>query len=116
MSKGSDILLRHAKNEAPKKTGKLRKSLKARKSRAFTYQITEGVFYGVFVRKGTAPHDIFPVKKKALFWPGAAHPVKHVRHPGTRPNMYDLRAIRRSRQDIARLNNQFGRSVVKAYG
>ena|ERR1700730_4601980 len=31
----------------------------------------------------TAPHDIYPVNAKALFWEGAEHPVMHVHHPGT---------------------------------
>jgi phage virion morphogenesis protein len=32
----------------------------------------------------TAAHTIRPKRKKALFWPGAAHPMKSVRHPGSR--------------------------------
>jgi phage gpG-like protein len=32
----------------------------------------------------TGPHTIVPRTKKALFWPGAAHPVKSVQHPGSR--------------------------------
>lgn len=31
----------------------------------------------------TSPSVIVPKTKKALFWPGAAHPVKSVRHPGS---------------------------------
>ena len=31
----------------------------------------------------TSPTIIVPKTKKALFWPGAAHPVKSVRHPGS---------------------------------
>jgi phage virion morphogenesis protein len=31
----------------------------------------------------TAPHVIKPKNKKALFWPGAKHPVKSVKHPGS---------------------------------
>lgn len=31
----------------------------------------------------TKPHDIVPRKRKALFWPGAGHPVKVVHHPGS---------------------------------
>lgn len=31
---------------------------------------------------GTDPYDIVARTKKALFWPGAAHPVKRVHHPG----------------------------------
>lgn len=31
----------------------------------------------------TSPHVIKPKNKKALFWPGAKHPVKSVKHPGS---------------------------------
>jgi phage gpG-like protein len=32
----------------------------------------------------TKPHEIVPRKKKALAWPGGAHPVKRVQHPGSK--------------------------------
>jgi phage virion morphogenesis protein len=32
----------------------------------------------------TKAHTIRPKNKKALAWPGAAHPVKSVRHPGSK--------------------------------
>ena len=32
----------------------------------------------------TAPHDIVPRNKKALYWAGAAHPVMIVHHPGSK--------------------------------
>lgn len=38
-----------------------------------------------WIERGTRPHVIRPRVKKALFWPGAAHPVARVNHPGTRP-------------------------------
>jgi len=31
----------------------------------------------------TPAHEIRPKHKKALFWPGAKHPVKSVQHPGS---------------------------------
>jgi len=31
----------------------------------------------------TRPHPIRPKRKKALFWSGAAHPVRVVQHPGS---------------------------------
>ena len=42
-----------------------------------------GARYGVYVHEGTKPHTIVARKGKALFWKGARHPVKRVRHPGT---------------------------------
>lgn len=37
-----------------------------------------------FIEYGTRPHVITPSTKQALWWPGAAHPVKWVLHPGNR--------------------------------
>ncbi|MER7213212.1 HK97 gp10 family phage protein [Streptosporangium sp. NPDC000239] len=44
--------------------------------------------YGADVEYGTAAHVIVPRDAKALWWPGAEHPVKRVRHPGTAPQPY----------------------------
>lgn len=50
--------------------------------------------YAVYQNYGTQPYDIYPkgegtyhagmklTSGSALWWPGADHPVKHVRHPG----------------------------------
>ncbi len=58
------------------------------------------VNYAMFVHEGTAPHDIVPINKKALFWQGAAHPVKRVHHPGARPNPFMPRIIQNAKSDI----------------
>lgn len=34
--------------------------------------------------KGTKPHPIVARRKRALYWSGAAHPVRRVNHPGTK--------------------------------
>lgn len=47
--------------------------------------IGTNIKYAEGLEYGTAPHEIRPVTKKALYWPGAAHPVKVVHHPGTKP-------------------------------
>jgi hypothetical protein len=39
---------------------------------------------GAYVEFGTPPHEITPRRRRALFWPGAAHPVTRVMHPGGR--------------------------------
>lgn len=38
--------------------------------------------YAQHVHEGTKPHTI--VGSPWLFWPGASHPVRSVRHPGTK--------------------------------
>ena len=45
-------------------------------------QIQSPAEYAVYQNYGTGPYDIYPKNAKALFWPGAEHPVKHVHHPG----------------------------------
>lgn len=45
-----------------------------------------------FVALGTRAHVIEPRNKQALFWPGAAHPVHRVNHPGTAANDWLERA------------------------
>lgn len=54
--------------------------------------VISGVPEAAFVIEGTSPHPIDPVNKKALMWPGAAHPVRHVNHPGTQPNPFGEQA------------------------
>jgi hypothetical protein len=44
--------------------------------------------YAADVELGTAAHVITPRNKKALYWPGADHPVARVNHPGTAPSPY----------------------------
>ena len=49
--------------------------------------------YAAYVVNGTAPHLILPRAKRALYWPGAAHPVRSVQHPGTKPNPFMTDAL-----------------------
>lgn len=48
----------------------------------------DGRTYAAYVELGTGPHIIRPTGKKALHWQGAAHPVREVHHPGTRPQPF----------------------------
>ena len=45
---------------------------------------TSNVKYAIMVEKGTKAHLIKPKNKKMLYWKGASHPVRIVRHPGSR--------------------------------
>jgi hypothetical protein len=64
--------------------------------------------YSRFVQFGTGPHIIEPKDAKALYWPGAQHPVKIVHHPGTKANDYMGRIVRASEDDI---NEQFASAL-----
>ena len=46
------------------------------------------VDYALAIEIGQKAHNIVPRRRQALFWPGAAHPVKRVRHPGTKGRPY----------------------------
>ena len=67
-------------------TGRLRDSITHRVSPGGDeVAIGTNVEYAAIHQFGgkTPPRIIRPRSKKALFWPGAAHPVKSVRHPGS---------------------------------
>ena len=72
-------------------TGRLRSSITHEVSsdeRGLVARIGSNVEYARYVEEGTEPHRIEPVRKRALHWPGAAHPVLAVNHPGTRAHPY----------------------------
>lgn len=102
----ADKVLRAAKVEAPKgKTGALVRGIKKTQSRdilgrwATGYDVTSNAPYSVFVIKGTRPHPIVGNPLLAFFWPkmGANVVFHRVMHPGTKPNDFLSRALRRGR-------------------
>lgn len=50
--------------------------------------VGSGLGYASYVVSGTRPHTILPRAKQALYWPGAAHPVRSVQHPSTKANPF----------------------------
>ena len=77
--------------EAPVKTSNLVNSITSYIA-GLTGVVKATAPYAVFVHEGTARHTIAAGPGKALYWPGAAHPVKSVKHPGTKANPFFLRA------------------------
>ncbi len=65
-------------------TGRLRASITHRASRD-AVEVGTNVVYAAIHQFGgkTGPRTIRPKRKKALYWPGAAHPVARVDHPGS---------------------------------
>jgi hypothetical protein len=86
--------------ELPWKTGRLNASFTLKDLTTLQATVGPTVNYAVYVHEGTAPHTIYPVNGKALFWPGAAHPVKKVNHPGNRANPFMPRILDASKGDI----------------
>lgn len=111
------------RREAPVNHGRLSGSFDLRRENDLVYHITSGVIYAMAVYSGTGirgninlgasgePFDIFPVKKKALYWTGADHPVKAVYdHPGMRSNPYIDRAADSTR---SRVDEFISRAMVE---
>lgn len=92
------VLAVHARavHAAPVDTGALRSSLRM-KVGALSGEVWTDSPYGAHVEFGTAAHVITPTSKRALWWPGAAHPVRMVHHPGTRPQPFLLPAAEAER-------------------
>ena len=92
IKKSTALVNRNAKIEAPVKTGRLRIGIHSRIS-PFRGIVESTVKYSYWVHKGTDPYIIRPTRKKALFWKGAAHPVKSVSHPGIKANPFFKRGF-----------------------
>jgi hypothetical protein len=88
-----------ARRLAPKKTGALAASIRARKSSTRRYRVYVGTDHWRFMEYGVRPHQITPRRKRALYWDGAPHPMSVVNHPGTlgqpfmRPALYHKRTM-----------------------
>lgn len=89
-------------NPVPYQTGFLLQSFRHRTGKLWARWFPT-VHYALFVHEGTKPHPIFPKLKQALFWKGARHPVKRVNHPGTKPNPYMLKILKKATPDINKL-------------
>lgn len=69
------------RRRAPHRTGTLQRSILVQ-IKYPKAEVTAQEKYAIILEDGSGPFTIKPKTKKALFWPGAAHPVKMVRHPG----------------------------------
>jgi len=105
------LVNRNAKKEAPVRTGRLKSGIRSEFNPLFG-KVESTVSYGILVHEGTGPHIIRPVKKKALYWKGAAHPVKLVHHPGTRANPFMKRGSERSEAGVQALFQKAINNIV----
>jgi hypothetical protein len=111
-------------DETPKRTGKLARSTYFTITGAPEEQeldilqpahTEDGDFYGLYVREGTAPHEIRPNKAKALRWTGPEGQVvfsRLVHHPGTRANPYHVRTVQALMPQVQLIVNQIGAKVT----
>ena len=66
-------------------------------------ELTSRARHFPFYDLGTAPHEIRPSTKEALFWKGARHPVRRVPHPGTKPRRITDRTAEHLRKTGTRI-------------
>lgn len=106
-------------HEAPVRTGALRRGIRYRTFEggisgawARFYVDSPADRYTLFVIEGTAAHEIRPSTRKALFWPGADHPVAFVHHPGTQPNDFVGRAMDEVERAADAVLNGVGDAIV----
>jgi Bacteriophage HK97-gp10, putative tail-component len=102
----------NAKREAPAATGRLRRSISYVAGGEARYIVSPNVPYAVPVHEGSKAHLIQPVRKRALFWKGAVHPVRVVHHPGTRPNPFMQRGLKASQPTIRQIVERCGHQIV----
>ena len=74
-------------------TGHLRRSISTKMGDMEATIHTSNLKYAPMVEFGTRPHIIRAKNKKALYWKGAAHPVKQVNHPGSKAKPYLIPAF-----------------------
>jgi hypothetical protein len=86
-----------AQRYAPSDSGALRASIHADPPAGGHVRVWVGTDHWQFTEFGTRPHTITPKRKKALSWPGGAHPVHQVRHPGQPALAYMRRATYQTR-------------------
>ena len=79
------------------KTGHLRRHTVAQIGRLEATIHTSNIKYAPWVEKGTGAHTIKPKRKKALYWQGASHPVKSVRHPGSAAKPFLIPAFKQEK-------------------
>ena len=108
LSASSAILASHTvKGVVPWRTGFLTQTFRA-EIQGLILRWFPTASYAPYVEFGTKPHTILPTNKRALYWPGAAHPVKSVNHPGTKPNDFMGRIVEQSQDEI---NAMFGTAL-----
>ena len=82
------------------KTGHLRNGIATNVGNLEVTVHTSNIKYARIVEEGSRPHTIRAKGKKALYWKGARHPVKSVRHPGSKAKPYLIPAFEKEKEVI----------------
>ena len=87
-------------NNGSVKTGHLRRGIITDVGNMEVTVHTSNIKNARGVEEGTRPHTIRAKNKKALYWKGAKHPVKSVRHPGSRAKPFLIPAFEKEKEVI----------------
>ena len=87
-------------NNGSVKTGHLRRGITTDVGNMEVTVHTSNIKYARGVEEGTRPHIIKAKNKKALYWKGAKHPVKSVRHPGSKAKPFLIPAFEKEKEVI----------------
>ena len=82
------------------KTGHLRNGIATNVGNLEVTVHTSNIKYARIVEEGSRPHTIRAKGKKALYWKGARHPIKSVRHPGSKAKPYLIPAFEKEKEVI----------------
>ena len=93
---------RNITNNGSVKTGHLRRGVTTDIGNMEVTVHTSNIKYARGVEEGTRPHTIRAKNKKALYWKGAKHPVKSVRHPGSRAKPFLIPAFEKEKEVLIR--------------
>ena len=93
---------RNITNNGSVKTGHLRRGITTDIGNMEVTVHTSNIKYARGVEEGTRSHTIRAKNKKALYWKGAKHPVKSVRHPGSRAKPYLIPAFEKEKEVLIR--------------
>ena len=91
---------RNITNNGSVKTGHLRRGITTDVGNMEVTVHTSNIKYARGVEEGTRPHTIRAKNKKALYWKDAKHPVKSVRHPGSRAKPFLIPAFEKEKEVI----------------
>ena len=91
---------RNISNNGSVKTGHLRRGITTDVGNMEVTVHTSNIKYARGVEEGTRPHTIRAKNKKALYWKGAKHPVKSVRHPGSKAKPFLIPAFEKEKEVI----------------
>lgn len=98
LGRRADRVIELARAIAPEDTGEYKRSFRKVRTRVrgkAAVEVVNDSGHSAIIEFGSGPHVIEPRNAKALFWPGARHPVARVHHPGT-PAFHVLRRALRA--------------------